>query len=127
MVGFFGYDTVRYIEGKLATHESPTSPRPRTSRCCCRSNCGRRQLVRQVVSLFTPIRVSPTRMTKPPDCQSWPQCCASGAELEEKPRQPEPYSTNSARMPRGGGERAKRHIFDGDIAARVLSQRQSQL
>ena len=132
LVGYFGYDTVRYIEPQAgATPTSRTRWARPTSCCCCPRSWRSSTTCRaSCTSSSMPIRASRAPMQKAQARLQRAGCasCASRCRSRRR-RRPRPASRSrefgeDAFM--AAVERAKRYIFDGDIMQVVLSQRISQ-
>ncbi len=130
LVGFFGYDCVRYFERRLAqTHKADSVGTPDI-----------------VLLASTEVAVVDNLKGKlyfivyadPAQTESYQRGRARLADLVQKLRQPVAIPTERPRSPAapssefaraefiGAVERAKRYIVDGDIMQVVLSQRMSQ-
>jgi len=127
MVGFFGYDTVRYIEGKLArtvkpdTLDTPDILLLLSEQLAVVDNLSGK--------LFLIVYADPR------EPNAYDKAHARLSELATKLRQPVPMPEEKPTAPGAvqyefsedafleAVERAKRYIFDGDIMQVVLSQR----
>ena len=127
LVGVFGYDTVRYIEGKLAATAKPDALETPDILLLLSEQLA---VVDNLSGkLFLIVYADPR------EPNAYGKCQARLAELAAKLRQPVPMPEDKPTEPGvvqhefsedaflEAVERAKRYIFDGDIMQVVLSQR----
>jgi len=125
LVGYFGYDTVRYIERRLAgSHKPDRSARP-ISCCCCRRSSRSSTTCRASSRWWCmPTRVSATRIAQPEPARRIARKAARAGG--DTGRCVGCFRAGGVRFRRSAYhaavERAKRYIFDGDVMQVVPSQ-----